>query len=161
MLSLLRAWVQSLVRELRFCKPCGVAKFKRERDVKNSLRADWGHYNRATSPVFTCLVLQVELASGPHRLHRLLGWLTLTWGTCCPRLKLPTDCSVSPTRLGAQELRVHPPPTPWYPSLQGPTAMVPSPSDPSETGAVAAPMVTTLVVRMASHTWSFRTYPSN
>ena len=107
MLSLLRAWVQSLVRELRFCKPCGVAKFKRERDVKNSLRADWGHYNRATSPVFTCLVLQVELASGPHRLHRLLGWLTLTWGTCCPRLKLPTDCSVSPTRLGASLQRAH------------------------------------------------------
>ena len=101
-------------------------------------------------------------------------WNSLPLGSVCmllnPHFSLePTlPCSrvgvvlaVSPTRLGAQELRVHPPPTPWYPSLQGPTAMVPSPSDPSETGAVAAPMVTTLVVRMASHTWSFRTYPSN
>lgn len=68
--------------------------------------------------------------------------------------------AVSPTRLGAQEFRVLPPPTPWYPGLQGPTAMVPSPSDPSETRAVVAAMVT-ILVQMALQTWSFCTYLSN
>ena len=122
-----------------------------------------------TALLIGCTPIQNEVKKkdSPH-------WNSLPLGSVCillnPHFSLePTlPCSrvgvvlaISPTRLGAWEFRVHPLPTSWYPGLQGPTAMVSSPSDPSETRAVAAPMVTILVVRMALHTWSFRTYLSN
>ena len=38
MLSLLRAWIQSLVRELRSCKPHSVAKKKNGKEVEGMQR---------------------------------------------------------------------------------------------------------------------------
>ena len=45
--SLSWAWVQSLVRELRFHKPCGTVREKKKKEVLiNSDLLNWGEFHR-------------------------------------------------------------------------------------------------------------------